>query len=741
MRSCNAATENLTIDTKVKPMGSTCDALDSSSGRSSWRWLSCLVLFSVISSLAMADVGEASDTHESSPVIATAQSAGNTSTDSTQVIRSRVAILVSHEPRDISYYTDLRRGLYESWSLRLIRFVDRSCGLRMDGDDLTFRLVAIVLLILFTSLIFFGFLVRSFRSLGYGLAGGVFLTFIAWVSVFSGIAKINQYDMRGAHHVQTILDVTTAEGIETDFFWEWQDFVDAWSEEGVQPYTTVAWMGIPLGGEELLIETWLNEHRDMPMLQLCLGAHLPRSFHRPMFGATPPELTCTKDSAQSVCDRGAAYGRTYMWHNPADAQVNAEASLVPWGKNLILYTRADAPWASLSRWLKNGQRQLQHGAWGRAHLKGVAVLRLDDPGSAVGAYLESWTFPTLDSNIWEQVNEVLRNQNASMTVGYVPAWLDDGDVSRGKLSVAGQELTSRPAGAVYPSEDVVYEHAIQKQTYDLQAQAKTLENLSQIDLQLHGFSHITPEVDRWLSADNQYENHDWYREFLGTESKPYQQRDWKVQTQLLEQGQEWFERAFSQKPSVMIPPGHAVSWDTAELVLQQGLLAMCGRHLVLGSGNQARRTRAIASVDMNEIPLPSSAITQTLVLHDLDLHRGGVAWFKSSLEKWEQAGVRRFVSLSELLIHLLSSPSLSWQSVQDTHHLILDVPALPDVLISKLKGNERLEFECYWDHDYVMSTLPEGLNHVSGNLFTLPITGQPQSFKILMNERAPDSQL
>ena len=651
----------------------------------------------------------------------------------TQIIRSKVAILVSHEPRDISYYTDLRRGLYEKWSLRLIRFVDRSLGFRMDGDELTFRLVAIVLLILFTSLVFFGFLFPSFRSYGYGCASFILITFIVWIAVFSGVATLNQYDMRGAHHVQTIIDVTTAEGMETDVFWEWQDFVDAWSEENVQPYTTVAWMGIPLGGEELQMETWLNEHKKVPILQLCLGANLPRSFHRPMFGISTPELTWAKGSARSICEREAAYGRTSMWQVSDEAQsMSTKASLVPWGENMILYARADVSWTSLSRLLRDGQAQLQHGAWGRNHLQGLAALRLDDPGSAVNAYLESWTFPALKPKAWEQVNQVLLDHQANMTVGYVPAWLDDGDESRGALTVNGEVLTSRPAGQVYPSQQVVYEHALTKETYDLQTQAKTLAELSQVDLQLHGFSHITPEVERWLSAADKYENHDWYREFLVTESKPYSQRDWNVQVQLLERGQQWFSKAFSQQPSVMIPPGHAVSWDTGELVLKQGMLAMCGRHLVLGSGNQAHRTRAIASVDMNDEPLPSENITQTLVLHDRDIHRGGVEWLESSLTKWERAGVRRFVSLSELLILLLSSPSISWESTARTQHVSIDVPALPAVLLPKLNEGERLEFECQWNRNYVMVDMPEGLVHVSGNLFTLPITGQAQSFKISM---------
>ena len=86
-----------------------------------------------------------------------------------ELVRSRVAILAMHEPREVSYYEDLRRSVYERWSLRIIRGIDRFTGLRMDGNDWTFRLVALGLLALVTALLFWGFTTPRRRTLAYSL--------------------------------------------------------------------------------------------------------------------------------------------------------------------------------------------------------------------------------------------------------------------------------------------------------------------------------------------------------------------------------------------------------------------------------------------------------------------------------------------------------------------------------------------------------------------------------------------
>ena len=662
-------------------------------------------------------------------------------------MRSRVAILAMHEPRDLSYYEDLRRGLYESWSLRLVRGLDRLTGLRMDGDEWTFRLVAFGLVMLVTANLFWGFMVPRRRKTGYSIALACFISMGIWISLYSGIASLNQYDMRGAHLAQKILDVTTSWGLETDVYWEWEPFKKQWEDPNALPYTVVCWMGVPLGADEQQMENWAIRHKDRKILHFCLGAQLPRPFHAPLFEGKEAELDWSPENSGSVCLPRSAYDRHACWQSKSE---HFKVKTVAWNNNIILYGRSESSSQDIQQWLIQGLEQLQH-PWARLDTSGIVALRLDDPGSAINIYLETWRFPTLSAERWKQVDETLAQFGARMSVGYVPAWLDDGRPERGELRVNDQVIHPRTMGQVYPSTQVVYQPAKGMASsvstssgntssdfdpiYDYRAQAQALKHAQNIELELHGFSHITPEPQRWSTAKNQYENSDWYREFLGTEQRPFVQRSDVVQSELLHKGRQWFYEAFQQWPVAFIPPGHAISWDTPEIAFRKDFIVHCDRHLVFNANGQVRRSRLLYSQDLAE-PLAKNAnamqpFPAVLYLHDRDLYRENPTWLADHLTRWQLAGVKKFVSLREWADLWLATPKVSFTAKQ----LILESAAWPEALKARVRPQERVSVFLHLPNHKKLGPLPEGLSLGSEGQISWEIQGQALRWEIPWLER------
>lgn len=577
---------------------------------------------------------------------------------------SKVAILTAHETRDVSYYQDLRQQLWEAWGLRLMRGLERWTGIALDGGDWTFRAVALGLLLLALTLIFTGFMARRNRRWCYPLASSFLFGFVFWIVLFGNLASLNQFDMKGAHRVQTVLDVTMAWGVPTELIWEWDRFESAWKGKD-QPFSVVVWSGVPLGGEELQMESFIVAHRDDPILHVCLGANLPKTFHPVLFPGETPELDWAPDSPRSVTEKAAHLGRTALWQGKEQVR----ARIVPWGRNLILYARDDIRAEELSRWLEMAWEDLQDSAWARLDLSGIGALRLDDPGGPVGRYLEMWRFAPLGEARWRNLLSELEDMDSSLSVAWVPSWLDDG---RGRLLLQGQEPSSRVAGQAHPSHRVRLED---EAVWDPAAISKLLGNSSRIDLGLHGSTHITPRVKDWLARKDRYENPDLYREFLSTEQLPFQQRDELVQKQLMSEGWQRFDEAFSRSPGFLTPPGHAISWNTAELATARGFAAMSDGSLAMASGNQTHRTRWIATHDVSAIPAEFHT-PLTVMLHDRDFANEGVS-FRELLEPWQDAGVKRWVSLSQLVDLLQVRPELKVDRGQSQVHL--EVPSFTPI--------------------------------------------------------------
>lgn len=638
-------------------------------------------------------------------------------------IHTKVAILAMHEPRDISFYEDLRRQCYEAMSLRAVRALDRWTGLRIDGNEWTFRSVALAVLFGITLGLFVGFLKRPWRSWAYSGSFGCGLLLICWIWMYSGVARLNQIDIKGAHHVQNILDVTNAWGLDTEVFWEWEPFAEKWKDDQQQPFFAVCWMGIPLGADEMKMEEWIGQHQEIPLLQVCLGAHLPKRFQGAVF-KDKANMDWTPDSCVSVCEPEAAYRRAVYWSDSGSREHSV--SVVPYGKNHILYGRVDVKAETTERWLRAGLQQLNI-PWVSMSRKGIAALRCDDPGSAQSLHLESWRFPPLRTTQWAEIAAILEQHQAKMSIGVVPNWLDDGDLRQGELSVSGKLIKNRSAGARYLSRDVSYLEYQSQTTYLPGEQMFAFMKHDSLEPELHGSTHISPKVKDWLKAHDRNENADWYREFLATEKRPFTQRAESVQEGILQDGLSSFEKTFEHLPTTLIPPGHAVSWNTAELCFKAGLLALCDKHLVIQSHGQLCRSRLLYSSELshhqNKNPHP-----HILICHDRDIHQHGASWLQGHLKHWQNVGVERFVSLRELVTMLHSTPTLTTQGDRIT----LASTVLDAKLSALLKGNEFVELDWHGPLPNAKTPLAKGWSWTSPRKLRMAISTQPQPLNLVL---------
>jgi len=512
--------------------------------------------------------------------------------DDTQEFYQKVAIMAYHEPREPVLYNDMRRLLYDSYSLKLLRWFYRTTAIALDLNSDSFQILGSVCIFAFTFCVFLAYINKRYRLWLGSLAFCALNGFVGLIYIFSGVASLNQHDMKGPLHAQKLIDVLVMRGIPFDVYWDWAAFKKKWDESNGQAYHAIAWTGIPLGGDEIQIEEWLKDHRATKLLHVCLGAHLPAMFHRAVFHEAAYELEWDRHSGKSICDQKSVHERTVSWREIGKDPV---AGVFAGAGYQVLYLPSTLTAFDVDRlWL---QAQSQQPNWATLHLdlKGTVALRMDLPGS-VSENVRS--IPSLSVEKWQEIEVILKEHQAHLTVGYVAGWVDDGDLKRGELYLKQQQVTDRQAGSIYSASAVRYHHA-KLGWHDLVAQAEFLKHSDSIETEIHGYTHITPDVQAWLEAPDRETEAGWYREFLVTEQRPFKQRERAVQAKILNQAMSEHLKTFERKTVLLIPPGNAISWDTDEICVENDLWGLCDQSLVIDRGGIVRRTRLIPSFELN----------------------------------------------------------------------------------------------------------------------------------------------
>ncbi len=288
--------------------------------------------------------------------------------------------------------------------------------------------------------------------------------------------------------------------------------------------------------------------------------------------------------------------------------------------------------------------------------EGTMILRMDDPGGAQNVYSREWSYRKLNEASWRAIGAEMERRRASLAIGYVGGWVDDGDSTRGTLTIDGREAIREP-GKVYPSPLVKYHDLagfFPGAVYDYQAEyagIQALRTAGLADVELHGYTHMHPDTVAWSKAPDRHENWPitaWYRE-LGREAqatiaaRPPEQHPLTLGLAVL-------QRYFDTVPTTLICPGDQWADDALCHALDLRLQLVSSYYLAIRDQGRFCWCQHICAPYL-DAPDPvwfDAGLPVVGYFHDYELAIHGIAWLKTWLGQWQDAGATRFISFRDL---------------------------------------------------------------------------------------------
>ena len=248
-------------------------------------------------------------------------------------------------------------------------------------------------------------------------------------------------------------------------------------------------------------------------------------------------------------------------------------------------------------------------------LRGVLVLRLDDPGAPVKRYLESWRHEDVSSEAWNRLFDVLADGGGRASVFCSPGWVrPDGTVSDSRVE-SPVEWAALGTGL----------------------------DRGVIDLECHGHTHMHPDTEEWRQAPDRFVDERWFRELR----PPRWDREppAAAQAEILERWQRDVGVG-----TTLVAPGEAWGLNTVTAARDVGLQlfnswGICRLQLAVPTW-----TLQIGSPYLDQ-PDPESMRSGLPVVgywHDRDMALGGPDWVPRQLSAWRQVGARRLWSFAQL---------------------------------------------------------------------------------------------
>lgn len=282
-------------------------------------------------------------------------------------------------------------------------------------------------------------------------------------------------------------------------------------------------------------------------------------------------------------------------------------------------------------------------------LSGCMILRMDDPGGAQNVHFRDWRHRKLDLSDWDELASGLRARDARLSVGYVVGWVDDGDSGRGGLEVAGRDATRIP-GKIHSSPQVRYTETSADGTHvlhDYVAEYRGVRKLCDAGLaeaEVHGFTHMHPELQQWIQAPDRYESADWFRELC------YQDPVLRGKVSPLGSAIPLIERYFESIPTTVISPGDR--WNESALLdaLDLQLKIVSSYYLAIEYEGRWCWTTHVCAPYLDEVDPAFLAHGLPVIgyCHDRDLDLHGNHWFFDHIDRWREAGVTRFITFGDL---------------------------------------------------------------------------------------------
>lgn len=281
------------------------------------------------------------------------------------------------------------------------------------------------------------------------------------------------------------------------------------------------------------------------------------------------------------------------------------------------------------------------------------VLRMDDPGGSQNVWYRDWSYPKLGEQQWRAVGAALKARNARLSLGYIPGWVDDGDAARGELQVGGQPVPRRP-GAIYPSSQVRYLDRAGHSPgtiHDYRSEYRGIQHLRAAGLgevELHGYTHLHPDLNAWAQAADRYHAINWFREFGEPATRAL--RDLSQARHPLEAGLASLQSQYSSRPVALICPGDEWTNDVLERALDLGFELVSSYYLAVRHGDRFCWCVHVCApyLDQPNGEWLDSGLPVVGYFHDQELALQGIGWFTHHLDAWQDAGFRRFVDFREL---------------------------------------------------------------------------------------------
>jgi len=248
-------------------------------------------------------------------------------------------------------------------------------------------------------------------------------------------------------------------------------------------------------------------------------------------------------------------------------------------------------------------------------LRGVLVLRLDDPGAAVKEHLRGWAHQPVSAEAWDELWRSLDGCGRASVFccpGYVR---DDGTV-----------VDSRTA---LPTEWAALDDGVRA---------------GHIDLECHGYTHMDPDGAAWVAAPDRRDNADWYREMWPPRLPVEPSVDEQVGTL-----RAW-QRGAGAAGTAVVAPGERWGLNTLAAARACGFGLFNSWGMCFLQRDVPTWTTGIGSpyLDEPDAALIGTGLPQVGYWHDRDMAVQGPRWVGEQLEKWRDSGVRRAMSFAEL---------------------------------------------------------------------------------------------
>jgi len=254
------------------------------------------------------------------------------------------------------------------------------------------------------------------------------------------------------------------------------------------------------------------------------------------------------------------------------------------------------------------------GALVRPDLRGLLVLRLDDPGASVRRHLRGWRHDEVPREAWERLWEQLRGFGR-LSLFCCPGWVDaDGAVQDSR--------------AVNPAEWAALD-------------ATVAADLG--DLECHGYTHLDPDLEAWRQAADRFDEPGWFRELwppLRSEEPSCEAQSQRIAL---------WQQACGTGTS-LVAPGEGWGTKTLRAARERGLQLFCSWASAAWTCPCRRGAGSVGSPYLDEADAAWFAAGLPVVgyWHDRDMAVHGPGWVPEQLARWRDAGARRAWAFADL---------------------------------------------------------------------------------------------